>query len=125
MPILTGIVNHNFKAVVVIAIRGTEGREQTIEPMVDTGFSGYLSLPPAFVATLGLPLIGTRPAKFANGTVENVPIHRARILWEGIERSITVMASGDDPLLGMATPAGYRITIEVTPNGAVTIEEMN
>jgi hypothetical protein len=43
------------EAIINVVISGSRGQEQEIEAIVDTGFTGSLSLPPAMIAALGLP----------------------------------------------------------------------
>ncbi len=38
-----------------LVIRGAEGRQVTIDALVDTGFDGSLALPESLIATLALP----------------------------------------------------------------------
>ena len=52
---IEGVVNAAHEAVVPIHLRGPEGRNRDIEAVVDTGYSGYLTLPVALVAELELP----------------------------------------------------------------------
>ena len=53
---IEGVVNRFLEAVVSLRVRGPEGREREIETVIDTGYSGNLTLPPELVAELELPL---------------------------------------------------------------------
>ena len=44
-----GVVNAAHEAVVALHLQGLEGRTQDIEPVVDTGYSGFLTLPTELV----------------------------------------------------------------------------
>jgi predicted aspartyl protease len=52
--VITGTVNARREGTIRLPVQGTDGRQQTIEAVVDTGFSGSLTLPPAVIAGLGL-----------------------------------------------------------------------
>lgn len=58
----------------------------------------------------------------ADGITRNVSSFRGRVLWEGLERPVRVIASGDQPLIGMALLNGYRIMIDAVDGGGVTVE---
>jgi predicted aspartyl protease len=64
---ITGTVNSNREAAIRLSIRGSDEREQEIEAVIDTGFNGFITLPPAVVAALDLPYLGRGRAILANG----------------------------------------------------------
>ena len=46
---IEGFVNANLEAVVTIPLLGPAGQTREIAAVVDTGFNGYLTLPPTLV----------------------------------------------------------------------------
>ena len=52
---IEGAVNAAYEAIVHLRLQGPEGRTRYIEAVIDTGYSGFLTLPAALVAELGLP----------------------------------------------------------------------
>ena len=52
---ITGTVNAYRELIVGVTIPGTAEQEIKVEAVIDTGFDGSLSLPPALIALLGLP----------------------------------------------------------------------
>ena len=50
---ITGIVNEYGEAVIPLVVRGQSGQEVKIQAVIDTGFNGFLTLPPQVVMTLG------------------------------------------------------------------------
>ena len=50
---MTGVVNSDLEATIRLTIRGTDGRSRRITAVIDTGFDGWLSVPPSLVAELG------------------------------------------------------------------------
>ena len=70
---IEGFVNARYEPVISIPVQGLSGQEREIEAVVDTGFNGFLTLPPALVAELGLTFQGEGWATLANGSVETLP----------------------------------------------------
>jgi hypothetical protein len=48
------MVNANREATIRIVVSGPSGQQQEIEAIIDTGFTGFLTLPPALIQALGL-----------------------------------------------------------------------
>ena len=55
----------------------------TLEFVVDTDFTEFLTLPVAAVAALRLPYSYEHPAYLADGSAVKMDIHAATILWSG------------------------------------------
>ena len=55
--VIEGFVNANLEAVVLISIRGPQGSERETDAVIDTGYTGSLTLPPSLVAALELPYL--------------------------------------------------------------------
>lgn len=64
---MIGIVTANRQAVIELTLRGTDGQLNTVEAIIDTGFNGFLTLPPPQVAQLGFPYEGTVSAVLGDG----------------------------------------------------------
>jgi predicted aspartyl protease len=52
--VILGQVNSNTEAIIPVTIQAAAGQTFTLDAMIDTGFSGYLSLPIAIIAALRL-----------------------------------------------------------------------
>jgi predicted aspartyl protease len=51
---ITGVVNADFEPIIPLSIRRSDGQLFTQDASVDTGFNGWLSLPPDLIAQLNL-----------------------------------------------------------------------
>ena len=118
---IRGVVNARREAIVQLRLRGPAGTELLVDALVDTGFTGSLSLPPAVITALGLPLRSSGRFALADGSVQNFDIYTAGIAWGGRWRSVEASALGAEALLGMRLLARHEVAIEVVPGGVVQI----
>ena len=119
---IQGVVNDAYEAVVAISLRGPAGQARDIEAVVDTGYSGFLTLPTALVAELGLPFAYIGRAFLANDDEVSFDVHDVTVLWDGQTRHIKADATGSTPLVGMLLLDGHTLNIEVESGGSVVIE---
>lgn len=94
-----------------------------VEAVMDTGFTGHLTLPHDVVRALALPEWGFVDVELADGTTATLSVYQARIVWHDRPRRIPVYGADGDPLLGMALLRGSTVTMTVVPDGAVEIVE--
>ena len=96
----------------------------TLEFVVDTGFTDFLTLSPAAVAAMKLPFVYQRQASLADDSIIGIAVHQATILWNGIERQVSVVATGRRPLLGTALLDDQELRAQFRDSGSVTVEEL-
>ena len=65
---IVGAVNAYREALVPLKIFGSQGQEQEVEAIVDTGFTGTLALPTPLILRLDLSFRGRGRALMADGT---------------------------------------------------------
>jgi clan AA aspartic protease len=123
---ITGTVTADLEATIRLKLRVsvTNGQEQEIEAVVDTGFNGFLTLPSALISSFGLPTRGSRQATLADGQTVRLDVYRATIIWDGQPRDVLVLAAEGGPLVGMSLLQGFRLTVDVADGGSVTIEAL-
>ena len=121
---IEGIVNANLEAVVTLFLRGPEGQVQQVDAVIDTGFNGYLALPPMLVADLELPVVGDGEAVLADGRQVSFNVYRVTALWDGLPRYVETGAVGYEPLVGMSMLVGHDLHVKVTNGGRVTIRDI-
>ena len=66
---IRGAVNAAYEAVVRLTVQGPSDRSREIEAVIDTGYNGFLTLPKAVVAELGLAYRDRGRAILADGSV--------------------------------------------------------
>ena len=119
---ILGVVNAHSEATIRLPVRDTAGHEHEIEAVLDTGFNGSLTLPPALIAALGLPWRTRSLVILANGTDDLCDIYAATVIWDGRARHILVEAADTGPLVGMALLYGHDVRMQVVAGGSVSIE---
>lgn len=119
---IRGQVSARREAFVPVRVRGLGDKVMEFQALVDTGFTGSLSLPPEAVAELELPYITMRPFRLAGEIEAEYPEHAAIVEWDGRDRGMTAIASDGPPTIGMALLYGFRLLIDVVDGGEVTIE---
>ena len=121
---ISGVVNAYAEATIRLPVQSPDGREQEIEAVLDTGFNGSLTLPPAIIASLGLPWRTRSSVMLANGAEDQCDIYAATVIWDGAQRNILVEAADTDPLIGMALLYGYDVRMQVIEGGRVILEAL-
>ncbi len=119
---IQGSVNAAYEAVVTLAVRGPAGQTTEIDAVIDTGFTGVLTLPPALVSELGLPFVTRGRATLANGSEDFFDIYEVAVLWESQLRYVLADAADTTPLLGMALLDSHSLYVEVERGGRVVIQ---
>ncbi|MBD2604229.1 clan AA aspartic protease [Scytonema hofmannii FACHB-248] len=107
---------------VILRLPGHSDAE--LECVVDTGFEGYLTLPPSVIAELGLPYLSEINANLADNTDIVANAYLATIVWRGVERNIAVLAMGRRPLVGTALLEDYHLSIDFCEGGSVLIDDI-
>ena len=121
---IRGTVFPNRQALIAVALLDAAGQFQPGEFILDTGFDGNLSLPRQTLQRLAVIPQGGLPVELADGSRTTVPTWLATVLWDGERRTITVMESEGEPLLGMSLLWGNHIALEAKDFGGVVIERL-
>ncbi len=119
---IEGEVNPFDEAVVPIRIISTEGKTFEIEAVIDTGFTGFLTLPLEDIQQLGLLFQQEEQFVVGRGITENFAIYTANIKWDEKLRVVPVLATDSGTLVGMKMLRGARLAVLVVDGGRVEIE---
>jgi len=112
-----------LEARVTIDIAGDDRLFRSVEAIIDTGFTGALSLPESAVHELGLRSARAERVTLADGRSIRANVHAARILWHGQPLDARVQTLGIYPIIGTALLANCRLTIDWWDGGDVIVEE--
>jgi clan AA aspartic protease len=118
---ITGVVNENREAIIRLVIAGPSGQQQDTEAIIDTGFTGFLTLPPARIAALNLSWLSRQPGVLADGSIDVFDVFVATVMWDGRLRTVEVESADTEPLVGMSLLDRHALRIDVIGGGVVNI----
>ena len=118
---ITGIVNADFEPIIPLSVCGSDGKVYTQDAIVDTGFNGWLSLPPDLIAQLNLRWKRRGRAILGDGSECIFDVYEAVVIWDENLIKIPVDEADAEPLVGMSLMEGFQLLIQVFEGGVVTI----
>ena len=121
---ISGIVNSSIEAVIRLIASGTASVGHEFDAVVDTGFSGDVTLPDDVIRMLGLNWLGIGIGEMADGREEMFDVYAGHVLWDGQPRRVEIEAAATLPLIGMNLLRGSTLRIDVIPGGAVQIKSL-
>ena len=117
-----GVVNLSCEATISLVVSNTNRQMRLIDAVIDTGYTGYLSLPHEIIVALNLPWTGIDRGTLGDGSEVTFEVYAAIVIWDGQYRNIPVNEAETDPLIGMSLLYGYDLQIRAVEGGNVTIK---
>lgn len=121
---MRGIIDQNCDAIIRLVVGRTNASTQVIDAVIDTGFTGFLTLPLAVISNLNLRLYSREEGTLGDGSICIFDVYSGFVLWDGEFRRIDVNTAETEPLLGMSLLYGYRMRLDVVEGGTVTIQPL-
>jgi clan AA aspartic protease len=122
---ITGTVNCRREAVLRLAVLDANSNGRSSDAVVDTGFDGWISLPPTLVTALGLRWQRFGRAILADGSESLFDVYEARVLWDGQARITPVSEMDAEPLVGMSLMYGYELVLPVLDGATFTLRRIS
>ena len=120
-----GVVNANWEAMISLVVGNEYRQTQLIDAVIDTGYTGFLSLPNEIIVALNLPWTGIDRGTLGDGSEVTFEVYAAKIIWDGEYRNIPVNEAEADPLIGMSLLHGFDLRIQAIEGGSVTINALS
>jgi clan AA aspartic protease len=111
----------NREAIIQLAVIGDQQKKQGVRAVIDTGFTGSLTLPPTTIADLELTWFTQQEGFLGDGSRRTFDVYRGTVIWDGQLRVIEVNASDTAPLVGMTLLEGFELKIQAYEGGSVAI----
>ncbi|NJL56982.1 MAG: clan AA aspartic protease [Spirulinaceae cyanobacterium RM2_2_10] len=121
---MQGVVNLNCEATIRFVIGNENAQRRVIDAVIDTGYTGFLSLPHEIIVSLNLPWTGVDRGTLGDGSETTFEVYAAIIIWNGENQNIPVNEAETDPLVGMGLLYGYDLRIQAVEGGIVIIEAL-
>jgi clan AA aspartic protease len=122
---IAGIVNADFEPIISLSICGSDSKVHIQYAIVDTGFNGWLSLPPDLIAQLNLKWKRRGRAILGDGSECVFNVYEAVLVWDGNFLTIPIDEADSEPLVGMSLMEGYQLTVQVFEGGHVELSKVN
>ena len=113
-----------YEGIVRLSVFSQRGQREEVEAIVDTGYDGFLTLPPTMIRELELRWITYGDATLADGSEIEFDVHEGEILWDRRRVVIPIDSSDSTPLIGMQLLEGFELTMQVREDGPVVIKRM-
>lgn len=120
---ITGLVKSD-EARIRVKVKGFRGREREVEAVIDTGFTGSLTLPSTLIGALGLRFRSVERALLGDGSECLVDVYHGKIIWDEQIRRVLVEEADTEPLVGMRLLRGYELKMQIRYRGKVKIRRL-
>jgi clan AA aspartic protease len=122
---MQGIVDQNCEAIIRLAIGNADSQRQMVDAVIDTGFTGFLTLPFSVLTDLNLRAYRREGGILGDGSTCIFDVYRGFVIWDGELRQIDINESDTEPLVGMSLLYGYRMQLDAIEGGMVTIQALS
>jgi predicted aspartyl protease len=79
---------HNREAIIQLAVVGDQQKKQGVRAVIDTGFTGSLTLPLTMIANLELAWFTQQEGFLGDGSRRTFDVYRGIVIWDGQLRVI-------------------------------------
>jgi clan AA aspartic protease len=117
---IKGVVNPRLEATLRLIVGGPNGKRR-IRAVIDTGYNGWLTLPSAIIAELGLAWKDSCSAVLGDGSETKFDIFAGHVFWDRRKRSIEIDEADTTPLVGTALLADHKLLAIFSSGGLLTI----
>jgi clan AA aspartic protease len=119
---MQSVVNPSCEPTIPLVISNANRQTRLIDTVIDTGYTGFLSLPREIIAALNLPWTGIDRGTLGDGSEVTFEVYAATVIWDGQYQDIPVNEAETDPLVGMSLLYSYDLRIRAVEGGIVAIE---
>ena len=121
---MTGTVTARREAVLSVLLQDGNGQVHTYNSVIDTGYNGWLTLPPSVITALGLRWQRFGRAILADGSESTFNIYEGVVLWDGQPMMIDIDEMDADSLVGMSLMYGYELVLPVLDGATFTLRKI-
>ncbi len=119
----TGTILHR-RILIDLVLRGFGDQEAELEFVLDTGFTGVLTMPPSVCEALELQYIRPQPANLADGSSVVLEVYQAALVWHSGVYDVEVLAMEGAPLIGMTLLEDSEVRFQGREGGFASIKPL-
>jgi predicted aspartyl protease len=67
----------------IIVVGDLSNQRVVVDAIIDTGYTGFLTLPPSTIAELNLPWRGSEEGILGDGNTQMFDVYSAKVIWDG------------------------------------------
>lgn len=120
---IEGEVSADRFPLISLIVFASDGSTLKLSLKVDTGFTGWITLPPELIETMVLPRAGFRRVALADGSVLELPGFYVEVVWLDVIRTVVCLATTNTYLAGMSMMYGCSLRMDVVDGGRITIRQ--
>lgn len=122
---ISGEINADLEAIVELALVDSGGARHTFSAMINTGFTGWLTLPLSLIRAIGLPWREVNRAVVADGRAILFDVYDAIVDWDGSSVPVKVHELDAFPLVGNRLMAGFELVLPVEEGGRFSLRRIS
>jgi clan AA aspartic protease len=84
-----GVVSRNREVTISLVVVNENRQTKLITAVIDTGYTGFLSLPREIITELKLPWMGIDRGTLGDGSEVTFEVYAAKVIWDGEYRDIS------------------------------------
>src|SRR5437763_1942730 len=118
---MIGVVTSRIEATLRLKVFGGAGASAEVNCIVDTGFSGAITLPRGMIQRLNLRWLSIQDSELADGHIIQVNVYAGTVIWNRRRVNTEIDETETDPLLGMSLLKGFDLYMQVQDGGVVRV----
>ncbi len=119
---MLGEISDKAVPILVLEAKSERGPSRFVSFVVDTGFTGMLSVPTAEFEKLRIGPVDIGPYELANEQRGAARRSFAKVVWHGCDETVEIMELAGVPLLGMSMLHGSTLYVDAVEGGRVEIK---
>jgi clan AA aspartic protease len=122
---MTGNVNSKLQPTISLSLIAPDGTEFELDALIDTGFSGDITLPIETIRQMGLTFYVQDVHTIGNNQDAAFNVYTgAKVYWHQKDVDVLVMEVEGESYMGMELLEGSSLFVEAKPNGKVRVREL-
>jgi clan AA aspartic protease len=120
-----GTVDSSGEALVSLTVEGldAEEKQRDVAALLDTGFNGFLALPPSLIDVLALEQTSREQYMTASGAMHFTGVYEAVVVFGERRLVVDEIVEAAEPLVGVGLLWEFEVCLGYRAGGDVTLEE--